>query len=689
MDTFKNLLKRIFTFLKRPHYKISLIYLFISILWIIYSDKITFEIFTTPESFKYIQSVKGLFFIFTTSIIIFLLIRNDYRTIKEKNNQLNDSKLKMQLAFDSSNMGTYQFDIKNNIVYFDEISQKIFGFNKSELNPEEIFNRIHPNDLQLVKDLLENIIGKGEEIKSYATYRIILDNNEIRWIDSSIILFSNDENNLSKINWGIGTFLDITEKKKSTEQLIILQYAIENANIGIFKIDEDGNINYANQYACDYLEYTKEEISNLNISDIDKSMTPERFKKHRNFVRENIYNTIETTHTRKDGTSFPVEVTVNYFTYENQLLAISFSKDITERKHADEKLRLSEERFKVVLRGADLGTWDWNVATNETNFNDRWAEMLGYTKNEISESYSSWTNLVHPDDLYFVDKVLKNHLNGLTEFYEAEYRMKHKNGKSIWILDKGKVVERDSNGNPKRLAGTHLDISARKEAEIELINTKNQLRALFANIDNIREDERKNLARELHDELGQVLTSLNMNLSLLKNNIDHNLYDEKLLLNDLDEMSQIVDTSKINIKKLIRSLRPEYLDNLGLVPALNHLVDEFKKNKKLIINFNFNFEEVNINSQKENIIYRVIQESLSNIVKHANASNVEVNLFLTEEKLNVLINDDGIGINTKDFKKENSFGIIGMKERLSQIGSELIIKSEENLGTSIIFEITL
>ncbi|MBK8945986.1 MAG: PAS domain S-box protein [Ignavibacteriae bacterium] len=813
MDKIKVLSKKFFNLLQRPHYKIALIYLIISFLWIIFSDKIAYEAFSSLESFKYIQSVKGLFFIIATSLLIFLLIRNDYRTIKEKNNQLNDSKIKMQLAFDSSNIGTYEFDIENDLVYFDEKSQEIFGVKKSQLKSHEILNQIHPNDLQMATESLEKAIRNENEIKSIATFRIMR-NNEIRWIDSTIIMYTNEDKKSLKNKWGIGTFLDITDKKKSTEQLTILQYAIENANIGIFKIDEEGNINYTNQFACDYLGYTKEEISNLNISDIDRTMIPERFKKHRKFVKENIYNTIETTHTKKDGTSFPVEVTVNYFSYENQLLAISFSKDITERKqsaekilreknilrlfiqyapaaiamfdnemkyvsvskrycldynisdeniigkshyeifpeigdnwkqihkqclagktekcdedqflrmdgnidwvrweirpwyenkdqiggiilfselitnqkNAEEKIRLSEERLKVALQGADLGTYDWNVETNEVIYDERWAEMLGLNVNEISKSFDTWVNLVNQEDYLYVQKKLEDHMNGLTEFYEAEYRIKHKNGNWIWILDKGKVVEKNVNGKPQRVAGTHMDISARKEAEIELNKTKDQLRALFANIDNVREDERKNLARELHDELGQVLTSLNMNLSLLKNNIENNLFDNNQLISELTEMSEIIDESKINMKKLIRSLRPEYLDNLGLIPAINHLIEEFNKNKSVCINLNCNFDEINFDPKKENILYRVVQETLTNIIKHAKASKVEVNLFIDDSKLFVNISDDGIGINSTDYYKENSFGIIGMRERLSQIGSDLEIVSEQKKGTKISFEISM
>ncbi len=138
-----------------------------------------------------------------------------------------------------------------------------------------------------------------------------------------------------------------------------------------------------------------------------------------------------------------------------------------ERTHAQEKLRDREERLKLALHGADLGTWDWNVQTGQVTFNERWAAMLGYSSGEIQPFISSWETLIHSDDKPDVMKELSDHLEGKTETYETEHRVKHRSGEWIWILDKGKVIERDALGAPVRVCGTHLDITERKRAERE------------------------------------------------------------------------------------------------------------------------------------------------------------------------------------------------------------------------------
>jgi len=140
-------------------------------------------------------------------------------------------------------------------------------------------------------------------------------------------------------------------------------------------------------------------------------------------------------------------------------------QDITERKQAEKALWDREERLKLALTGADLGPWDWNIQTDDVRFSERWAEMVGYRLDEIKPHLSTWEEMVHPDDLPRVYDILNAHLDGKTPFYEAEFRMRHKSGEWLWILDKGKVIERDGYGKPLRACGTHLDITDRKRAE--------------------------------------------------------------------------------------------------------------------------------------------------------------------------------------------------------------------------------
>ena len=143
-------------------------------------------------------------------------------------------------------------------------------------------------------------------------------------------------------------------------------------------------------------------------------------------------------------------------------------EDVTAHRRAEEALRTSEERLQRVLEGSNDGFWDWNVVTGEVRFSQRLAEMIGYTLDEMPPHVTTWEQLVHPDDSPQVMAAVRDHLEGKTEFYETEHRLRCKNGQWMWILDRGKVVARSADGTPLRMAGTHTDISERKKAEREL-----------------------------------------------------------------------------------------------------------------------------------------------------------------------------------------------------------------------------
>ncbi len=151
--------------------------------------------------------------------------------------------------------------------------------------------------------------------------------------------------------------------------------------------------------------------------------------------------------------------------------------DITERKLAEQALENQKRRLATILIGTGAGTWEWNVQTGSTIFNDRWAEMLGYKLEELLPiSIDTWRKFTHPDDLKYSSEKLEKHLKGELDYYECEFRMKHKNGEWVWILDRGKINTWDVDGKPLFMSGTHQDITNRKIAEEKLIASESLLK---------------------------------------------------------------------------------------------------------------------------------------------------------------------------------------------------------------------
>ncbi len=156
------------------------------------------------------------------------------------------------------------------------------------------------------------------------------------------------------------------------------------------------------------------------------------------------------------------------------------ANDVTERIRAEDALHESEERLSLALQGTGVGLWDWQVQTGETVFDERWAAIVGYTLEELSPvSFDTWIELVHPDDLEKSSRLLNQHFAGETDHYECEVRMKHKEGFWVWVLDQGKVFEWDDEGRPVRMAGTHMDITERKEMESKLRRERNFAESLI------------------------------------------------------------------------------------------------------------------------------------------------------------------------------------------------------------------
>ncbi|MBT3390484.1 MAG: PAS domain-containing protein [Chloroflexi bacterium] len=148
----------------------------------------------------------------------------------------------------------------------------------------------------------------------------------------------------------------------------------------------------------------------------------------------------------------------------------------------DDLIRLTEQ-YQLAIDGSGVGLWDWRVQTGEFEYNERWAEMIGFTLDELQPvSIETWLQNAHPDDLKKANAAIEQHFLGVTEVYECEVRMKHKSGEWIWVLDRGKVVEWDTAGKPVRMVGTHLDITARKAAHAELVNNAVRYRELFNNM---------------------------------------------------------------------------------------------------------------------------------------------------------------------------------------------------------------
>jgi len=238
----------------------------------------------------------------------------------------------------------------------------------------------------------------------------------------------------------------------------------------------------------------------------------------------------------------------------------------------------------------------------------------------------------------------------------------------------------DLEGETRGILILTQDVTERKNAEEELKNSQAQLRNLVARLQSIREEERRLIAREIHDELGQSLTALKMDLYWLKNRIPK---DQKSQLEKTKSMSKLIDKTIQRIKRISAELRPGLLDYLGLPAAVEWEGKEFQNRTGIKCEVNIHSEDITLDQDRSTAVFRIFQETLTNAARHANATRVKVSLKEKTGKLELQVRDNGKGITEEQISDPKSFGLIGMRERAQFLGGEVEIKGVQDKGTTV------
>lgn len=419
---------------------------------------------------------------------------------------------------------------------------------------------------------------------------------------------------------------------------------------------------------------------------------------------------IEAKILRADGAVTDVEVAASAVESSRGRAAQIVVRDITRRKGTEAALRESEERLTLAFAGAQEGVFDWNLETGAVVYSARWKEMLGYADDEIEPNVSAWERLLHPDDRERAR--VSDHERVRT--YEGEFRLRHKDGHYVHVLSRGLPVRRQPGGPVVRIVGTHFDLTERKRAEellrrahedlevrvrertAELALANHALRdeigqrehaerartELHARLAFAQEDERRRIAREMHDQFGEQLTALELGISLLKTQCSDRP-DLRAQVENLEMVAQQLDR---DIEHLVWELRPTALDDLGLRAALTNYVQNWSKRVGIAAELHTSgLLDDRLSSEAETTLYRIAQEALTNAAKHSRATSVEVILERRPDHVLLIVEDDGVGFDLGEASAAGrGFGLQGMEERAALGGASLEIESSAGKGTTIL-----
>ena len=331
----------------------------------------------------------------------------------------------------------------------------------------------------------------------------------------------------------------------------------------------------------------------------------------------------------------------------------------------------------VALRASRIGIFDIRLPDGQGYFSQECLDVLGYGLDDWEAFRRGWVPLLHPDDLPIFWKNRRRTFGGQTDHFEEEVRRMRADGRYGWVRMVGEVVERSAAGAPTRLVATLEDVDARHRAEDELRATRQQIQALSAHIEARLEAERKHIASDVHDQSGQLLTMLKLELAALRGAVGPGSPQA----DSVDRLNAWVDELVVMSRDLIARLRPPALD-LGLVPALEWLAEKSTRRGGMTCEFSCTLDDLALPDAQATALFRVVQESLTNATRHAKATWVHIRLGVHEGELDLRVADNGRGFDpTADHA--GHYGLLGMRERAHRVGARLELKSRRGAGTEV------
>ncbi|TFG47533.1 MAG: PAS domain S-box protein, partial [Candidatus Brocadiia bacterium] len=350
------------------------------------------------------------------------------------------------------------------------------------------------------------------------------------------------------------------------------------------------------------------------------------------------------------------------------------------RFSVEESLRLNEGRLLEAQRLAHLGNWEWNIAKGTLWWSDEVYRIFGLEPQPFGATYEALLSYVHPDDRKLVDESVDRALREGIE-YNIEHRVIRPDGNERIVNEKARVIY-DARHKPIKMAGTVYDITEQKNAEQELHEKQKQLRALAAQLQIVEEKERRRIARDLHDSIGQILAFSSRELDTIQKSLPDKMAQS------LREIINQLDNAIVQTRTLSFDLSPSTLYDFGFEIAVEDLLDRIAKEKNIQCQYENCPGAKPLAEDVKVLLYRSVRELLINAVKHADSSLIKVSIFRSGSVIYVKVEDNGRGFDVSVLesgsRRSGGFGLFSVRERLNQIGGRLKMESAQGKGTKAV-----
>ncbi|MEP6706879.1 MAG: PAS domain S-box protein, partial [Pyrinomonadaceae bacterium] len=617
------------------------------------------------------------------------------------------------------------------VIYWNQFAQKLYGWTAHEVIGRDILDLTTPEimteqALEIMSHLRQGNSWAGEfkvQRSDGTTFPAQITNSPI----------NDDQGILIGI---VGVSIDITERKRQEASLIELTSQIErqarvfNTTLSsitdfAYIFDREGRFLYANQALLDLWGLTLDEAMGKNFFDLQY---PDDLASRLQQQIQQVFDTRrglrdETPYTSPTGAGGYYEYIFSpVFAADGTVEVVAGStRDISERIRVETALRESRERLQMAMNAAKIYSWEMNLATQQVEWSTNLERVIGF---DLPSDFAAVTGLIHPEDREETAQLISQAISGGRD-YESEFRLVNpKSGEIVWLRGQGVLVG-NTHDSQQRFVGITRNITERKQAEQDLRISQAELqkshdelerrvadrtvalsetnailqdevserrrveaervkllrRVIFA-----QEDERRRIAREMHDQFGQQLTALKMKLDKLNQDCG----EQTTLREQIEALQAIAGQLDEDVDYLAWEMRPTALDDLGLQAALSSYVQNWSKHFGVPVQLHASgMEQERSTPEMETALYRIAQETLNNVAKHAAAKSVAVVLERRADQVSLIIEDDGVGFDLQQVlaADDKGLGLIGMRERAALVGGLIEIESQPDAGTTVVVRI--
>ena len=581
----------------------------------------------------------------------------------------------IKVVFERTTDAFVSFDHQLNYVFVNEKAAALHNSSVAEMTGKNIMFYTPKKSSPEFYEALLTVLKERKEIHNELNYLLTG-----QWFENWIYP---DEHGVSVY------YRDITERKaqevyqkEANKKLEILnnrfELILKGTNDSIWDWDMTTNEIWGNDKYYDLLKNKPENKSNFEY--FLERMHPDDLKKGMEILSDNFAEKKETMISEYRFLN-PENKWIVLFNRQSILYndegkpyrILGAIQDITEQKNIQEQIIHEKEMSDVLINSLPGVFYMFNKAGKYIRWNKNLLDITGVTDEQMMSAANPVNFVPEEQKALFAEKIANVFKSGIDH---VEGDLLVKDNQKIPFYFTGIFIK--YNGEDCMM-GVGIDIS-------EKVKTQKELRDLATHLQNVREEERTRIAREIHDELGQQLTGLKMEISWLNKKIKPENIE---VSNKLKDALFLIDDTVKNVRRIATQLRPSMLDDLGLVSAMEWQSDEFQKRFHIKSDIETNLGNVKINAEKSTAIFRIFQESLTNVLRHSKATAVNTLLTIEDDVLVMSITDNGIGFNETEINKKQSLGILGMKERTIMLGGSYQISSKENEGVMVLVKLPL